>query len=135
MDSEQRKILILELLKESGEIDALTVMNVLKVDTQTLTSDFKSLLYQNKIIRTSPGKYAQPVNVRSYLSQDVSKRDKKIYNEDFLNSYIPNKDYLLTLESIIKLQEKKKNRYTYIENLKLIEKIFIELTYYSNVLE
>jgi len=54
MDSAQRKNLILELLKESGEIDALSVMNVLKVDTHTLTQDFKSLLFENKMIRTTP---------------------------------------------------------------------------------
>jgi len=135
MDSAQRKNLILELLKESGEIDALSVMNVLKVDTHTLTQDFKSLLFENKMIRTTPWKYTEPVNVQSYLSQAVSKREIKIYNEDFLSSYIPNQDFLLSEETILKLQEKKRFRYSYTENLSLMENIYIELSYYSNILE
>ena len=95
MDSEQRKSLILQLFEDVSEIDALSVMDVLNVDTKTVTQDFMSLLSEGKITPTSPGHYSKPVNIQYYLRQPVYQRDAKIYNKYFLESYTPNHSFLL----------------------------------------
>lgn len=135
MNNIQRKMIILELLENAEEIDAMTVLDVLKEDTTTIAEDFKELLKEWEILRTSPGKFSKKFNIENYLHQPLSQRETKIYNEDFLNSYEPNKDSLLGSEYVKKIEDCHPHvTYTYRESLDIIEQVYIELSYYSNTL-
>lgn len=99
-------------------------MNVLKTDTLTLAKFFQEKLSSGEIIQIEPGVYQKRFDVKKYLSQDISKRDKKQYNPDFLGKYIPNETSFFTQEELEKLEELQAGRefhYDYRNNLDGIE--------------
>ncbi len=95
MEQSQRLDIMKQLFEDDSTIDALTVMNVLSTDTQTLSADFKVLLEAGVIIKVAPGQYRKAFDVRHYLEQPLTEREKKQYNGEFLEEYIPNTTYFL----------------------------------------
>lgn len=135
MDSPHRQQIILQLLDTADEIDALTVMNVINTDTQTLTRDFRELLTDWKIQQSHPGHYTKPCDTLTYLSQAISKRSEQNYYEDILVEYVPNIDSLLWEELLKQLSHTHKHViYDFRKNLEGIENVYLHLSYYSNTL-
>lgn len=90
MEQSQRLDIIRQLFGDDSTIDALTVMNVLSTDTQTISADFKILLEAGEITKVAPGQYRKKFDVRMYLELPLFEREKKEYNGEFLEEYIPN---------------------------------------------
>ena len=90
MEQSQRLDIIKQLFEDDSPIDALTVMNELSTDTQTLSGDFKILLENGEIMRVGAGQYRKKFDVRKYLELPLFEREKKKYNGEFLEEYIPN---------------------------------------------
>ena len=95
MEQSQRLDIIRQLFEDDSTIDALSVMNVLSTDTQTLSADFKVLLESGEIIRVGAGQYRKKFDVRKYLEQPLFEREKKGYNGDFVEDYVANRSSFL----------------------------------------
>ncbi len=133
MDQKQRQDVILQLLDTAWEIDALTVMNVLDVDTTTVTDDFRRLIASGDMMLTAPGKYWKPFNREDYFNIPLQDREKKEYDENILDNYDPLKSSFLT-DSVIHTLEKKEGStsYSFQENFDFMERFYLSLSYYSN---
>ena len=105
MEQIERLALIRQLIESWAEIDALSVMDVLSVDTITLAGDFRFLINEWEILQVKPWVYQKRFDVRKYVNQEISQREKKFYNSGFLENYIPNKTYLWTDEERKKLHD------------------------------
>ena len=135
MDAAGRRSLILQLLDSATQIDALTVMEVLDVDTLTLAQDFKSLIASEDIVQTTPGKYTKPFDVTRYFETPVQDRVEKSYNESLLEDYTPKTDSFLGEEVLSTLEEKRGSTvYDFRENFDLMERLYLSLSYHSNKL-
>ena len=124
MEQIERLALIRQLIESWAEIDALSVMDVLSVDTITLAGDFRFLINEWEILQIKPWVYQKRFDVRKYLAQDLSQREKKFYNSSFLENYIPNKTNLWTDEERKKLHDLNSwssFSFDYTQNLKGIE--------------
>ncbi|MDA9129403.1 Fic family protein [Candidatus Gracilibacteria bacterium] len=135
MDSKQRQDIIIQLLESAPEVDALTVMNVIKTDTKTITGDFRELIAAGRIIQSSPGHYKKPFDILSYLAQPLHMREAKEYSAVLLDEYTANVSSLVGDENLEKLSKYKGSvQYSFRENLELLEYIYIDMSYYSNTL-
>ena len=135
MDEETRCEIILQLLDTSNEIDALSVMDVLSVDTITIANDFKKLIASWDIMQTSPWRYSKPFDVRKFFAMPVQDRPEKSYNESLLEDYTPKTESFLWEDSLITLQEKHGNSiYDFQKNFGFMENFYLSLSYYSNKL-
>lgn len=105
MEQGQRIELIRQIIETWAEVDVMSVMNVLNVDTITLTSDFRFLISEGELLQVRPGVYKKRFDVRKYLEQALALREKKFYNPEFLENYIPNESSLWSQDEREKLQE------------------------------
>ena len=129
MQQTERLALIRQLIESWAEIDALSVMDVLSVDTITLAGDFRQLMNEWEILQVKPWVYQKRFDVRKYVSQDISQREKKFYNSGFLENYIPNKTYLWTDEERKRLHDFQSSTtfsFDYTQNLAGIENLLYD---------
>ena len=138
MEQIERLTLIRQLIESWAEIDALSVMDVLSIDTITLAGDFRFLINEWEILQVKPWVYQKRFDVRKYLSQDLSLREKKFYNSSFLENYIPNKTNLWTDEerkTLHELQSKGKFNFDYVKNLQSIENFLYDQVEFCSILD
>lgn len=138
MDQQERIGLIRQLIDSGTEIAALDVMNVLNIDTVTLAWDFRHLIKEGEILLVRPGVYQKRFDVRKYLAQPLALREKKSYNAEFLENYIPNKTPLWTDEELIELQELQSNGnfwFNYRLYLEQIENFLYDISEFCSLLD
>ncbi len=127
MEQSQRLDIMRQLFEDDSTIDALTVMNVLSTDTQTLSADFKVLLEAGEIIKVAPGQYRKAFDVRHYLEQPLTEREKKQYNGEFLEEYIPNTTYFLWTDAQKLINDETQYfEYSFWKNTENMEYFFLE---------
>lgn len=138
MEQIERLTLIRQLIESGAEIDALSVMDVLSVDTVTLAGDFRFLINEWEILQVKPWVYQKRFDVRKYLNQEIYQREKKYYNSGFLENYIPNKTNLWTDEEkkkLIDLQADKVFSFNYTQNLRGIENFLYDQVEFCSKLD
>lgn len=139
MNKKERLDLILWLLKNKETIKVSDVLQVLKIDRTTAYRDFKELERINEIKEISKWIYTKKLNPTNYLQTPFFKRQKKSYNFDFLESYLPNETHFFTSEQLKILENSVSsidiNTDFYINNKRLLEISLIDLSFASSYLE
>lgn len=139
MTKSQQKIYEL-LVKEPGKIwttEELT--EILSIDRTNVYRNMENLSTLGKVERIAKGKYRAYIDPIFYMQIPFFERTSRVYNPDFLRSYIPNISSFLSDKQAI-LDDAVRNiepiaTLDYLKNRKAIENLLIDLSYTSSKME